>query len=247
MKQLVVKNISQSFETDNGQILALKDVSFEIEQGEFVAIIGPSGCGKSTLLRLIAGLSKPTYGEVILDGKPIKSTSPSISFIFQNFALFPWLTVYDNVAFPLKMAGVSPKQIRQRTANIIKEVGLLGFENSHPKELSGGMKQRVGIARALNGDCQIILADEPFSSLDAFTAKSLRDDLLKIWKKYKKTIIVVTHLVEEAAYSADRIVVFTQRPGTVEKIITNNLPRPRNMRDEKFYKLSDELTKIVQP
>jgi ABC-type nitrate/sulfonate/bicarbonate transport system ATPase subunit len=247
MSQLVLKNVTKTFETEQGTITALKDIDLEIQSGEFVAIIGPSGCGKSTLLRIIAGLTTPTSGEVLLDGQKVVGTSPTISFIFQNFGLFPWLNVYDNVAFPLQMQAMGKREIKIKTEAIIKEVGLLGFENSHPKELSGGMKQRVGIARALNGESKIILADEPFSSLDAFTAKTLRDELLGIWKRYKKTIVVVTHLVDEALYLADRIVVLTPGPGRVEKIITNNLSRPRNMRDEKFYKLSDELTKIVQP
>lgn len=247
MSQLVLKNVTQTFETEQGTITALKHIDMEVENGEFVAIIGPSGCGKSTLLRIIAGLMTPTSGEVSLNGQKVIDTSPTISFIFQNFGLFPWLNVFENVAFPLQMLDISKKEIKTKTETIIKEVGLSGFEKSHPNELSGGMKQRVGIARALNGDSKIILADEPFSSLDAFTAKILRDELLRIWKHYKKTVIVVTHLVDEALYLADRIVVMTQGPGKIEKIITNDLSRPRNMRSEKFYKLSDELTKMVQP
>ena len=247
MSQLVLKNVTQKFETEQGNITAIKDIDLEIQSGELLALIGPSGCGKSTLLRIIAGLMTPTSGEVLLDNKKVVGTSPTISFIFQNFGLFPWLNVYDNVAFPLQMLGLPKKEIKSRTETIIKEVGLLGFENFHPKELSGGMKQRVGIARALNEDSKIILADEPFSSLDAFTAKTLRDELLRIWKRYKKTIVMVTHLVDEALYMADRIVVMTPGPGKVEKIITNRLSRPRNLREEKFYKLSDELTEMVQP
>lgn len=247
MSQLVLKNVTQRFATEQGDITAVKDINLEIQSGEFLALIGPSGCGKSTLLRIIAGLMTPTSGEVLLDNKKVVGTSPTISFIFQNFGLFPWLNVYDNVAFPLKMLGMPKKEIKSRTEAIIKEVGLSGFESAHPKELSGGMKQRVGIARALNEDSKIILADEPFSSLDAFTAKTLRDELLKIWKRYKKTIVVVTHLVDESLYLADRIVVMTPGPGRIEKIITNTLPRPRNVREEKFYKLSDELTEMVQP
>ncbi|MBI3341790.1 ABC transporter ATP-binding protein [Candidatus Curtissbacteria bacterium] len=247
MAQLIVKNVSQSYESEEGKVLALKNINLEIKEGEFLALIGPSGCGKSTLLRIIAGLIEPTEGEVLMNGQKVVTTIPSISFIFQNFALFPWLNVFENVAFPLKMLGVKESKIKSQTAEIIKEVGLTGFEKSHPKQLSGGMRQRVGIARALVGDSKIILADEPFSSLDAFTAKTLRDELLKIFKRYKKTIVMVTHLVDEAAYMADRIVVLTPRPGKIEKIIQNKLSRPRNTRDSKFYDLTDELTRIIHP
>lgn len=247
MSQLILKKVTQTFETEQGSITALKDIDLEIQSGEFVAVVGPSGCGKSTLLRIIAGLIPPTSGEVLLDGQKVAGTNPTISFIFQNFGLFPWLNVYQNVAFPLKMLGISKGKAKSQSEAIIKEVGLTGFEKSHPKELSGGMKQRAGIARALNGESKIILADEPFSSLDAFTAKTLRDELLRIWKHYKKTVVVVTHLVDEALYLADRIVVLTPGPGKIERIITNKLSRPRNTREEKFYKLSDELTRIIQP
>lgn len=241
-----VKKISKSFDTPEGRISALSEISFEVKEGEFLAIIGPSGCGKSTLLRLMAGLDIPTSGEILLNGQRLTETLPQISFIFQNFALFPWLTVEENISFPLKMAGVNSANIKKEITMLTKQVGLGGFEKTHPKELSGGMKQRVGIARALAGESKIILADEPFSSLDAFTAKQLRDELLQIWKKLSKTIVLVTHLVEEAAYLADRIIVLTPRPGMVEKIIENKLPRPRQNRSQPFYELADKLTSIVR-
>lgn len=247
MKLLQATNISHYFDTEQGSLQTLKDVNLSVESGEFVAIVGPSGCGKSTFLRILAGLIKPSAGQVELSGEQIKGTNNDISFIFQNFALFPWLNVQENIAFPLKMQGAQQSDIQKTINPIIEELGLRGFEKSHPKELSGGMKQRVGIARTLANNSQIILADEPFSALDAFTAKDLRDLFLKVWKKYKKTIILVTHLIEEAAYLSDRIIVFTPRPGTVEKEVKNPLQRPRQIRSEKFYELTDDLTAIVQP
>lgn len=247
MAVLELKNITHHFETNEGNVSVIKDIDLSVEKEEFLAIIGPSGCGKSTLLRILAGLMKPTSGHVYIDGQVLTKTTPQISFIFQNFAVFPWLTVEENIAFPLKMMGQDKNDIKNQVNLAIREIGLSGFEKAHPKQLSGGMKQRVGIARAFVTNSPIILADEPFSALDAFTADELRDELLRIWKKYKKTIVIVTHLVEEAAYLADRIVVLTPRPGKIEKIITNNLPRPRNKRSEEFYKLSDQLTKIVRP
>lgn len=247
MAILKVEKISKTFEGEDGKIAVLEDIDFSVEKGEFLSIIGPSGCGKSTLLRLIAGLEKPSSGSVYAHGQKIEGPNPKISFIFQNFALFPWLNIEDNIAFPLKMVGVSKREIQAKVATVIDEVGLTGFEKAHPKELSGGMKQRVGIARALVVESDIILADEPFSALDAFTAGQLRDDLLKIWQKLGKTIILVTHLVEEAVYLSDSIVVLSKRPGKVEKIIANKLPRPRKTRADGFYRLADELTAIVKP
>ncbi len=247
MAILRVEKISKEFEPEEGKIAVLENINFSVEKGEFLSIIGPSGCGKSTLLRIIAGLEKPSRGNVYLDDQEIADPNPDISFIFQNFALFPWLSVEGNIAFPLKMTNMSEEKMQTKVASVISEVGLSGFEKSHPKELSGGMKQRVGIARALVVESDIILADEPFSALDAFTAKELRDDLLKIWGKLGKTIVLVTHLVEEAVYLSDRIVVLSKRPGRVEKIIVNSLPRPRKIRSDEFYKIADELTKIVKP
>lgn len=246
MNILEIKNVSKKFSGDEGELEVLSDVDFSVASGEMVAVIGPSGCGKSTLLRIIAGLDKPQAGEVLFRGEKVVDTSLPLSFIFQNFALFPWLTVYDNVAFGLRMAGVDDEKIAKEVKPLILQMGLEDFEKSHPKELSGGMKQRVGIARALTGNAKVILADEPFSALDAFTAKTLRDELLDVWKKFKPTIVVVTHLVEEAIYLADRIIVMSPRPGRVEKIIENKLKRPRNMRSEEFYKMADELTKLVE-
>lgn len=247
MPILQASNITHFFETEEGTISVIKEIDLKVEEGEFLAIIGPSGCGKSTLLRILSGLTKPKKGQVIFNGQVLTETTPEISFIFQNFAIFPWLTVEENIAFPLKMIGKSKQEIKRRVTDAVHDIGLKGFEKAHPKELSGGMKQRVGIGRALAVDSKLILADEPFSALDEFTADDLREDLLKIWKKYKKTIIIVTHLVSEAIYLSDRIITLTPRPGKIEEIRKITLSRPRNKRSEEFFKLSDQLIKVVRP
>lgn len=243
---LKVVNISKSFLVDNHDFLVLSDVSFEVGAGEFAALVGPSGCGKSTLLRIIAGLEKQTSGEVDFEGTPAISGDMRSAVIFQHFALFSWMTVFENIAFGLVMRGDAKPEIKTIVEKLIDEVGLSGFSDKHPKELSGGMKQRVGIARALAVSPKLLLMDEPFSALDAFTADVLRQDLLSIWKKRKMTVILVTHLVEEAVEMADRVVVFTPRPGKVESIDEVNLKRPRNKRTQEFYDLVDKLTELVK-
>ena len=246
MSLIVVSNVYKSFTSDSKRTEALADVSFGVERGEFVCLVGPSGCGKSTLLRLIAGLDKPSKGKIIFDGdKPVPGES-KMTMVFQSFALLPWLTIRENVGFGLKMRGANPSQIGKIVPNLISEMGLEGFEHKHPKELSGGMKQRVGLARALALEPEALLMDEPFSALDEFTADVLRKEFLKVWQKRKMTIVMVTHLVTEAAEMADRIVVFTPRPGTIEKIVENQLLRPRNKRSEDFFALSDKLTALVK-
>ena len=236
---LTVKNISKSFELENERILALKDISFDVETGEFLTIIGPSGCGKSTLLRIIAGLIKSTHGEIIWQ------ENPRLGFVFQSFALFPFLTVFDNIDFGLKMKGIKIEERKEIVQELINEVGLSGFENKHPKELSGGMKQRVGIARSLVVNPNVLLLDEPFSALDEFTAQTLRKLLLDIWVKRKITIIQVTHLISEAIELANKIIVLSPAPGRIEKTLINRLSRPRAMRSPEFYALEDELNKLI--
>ncbi len=221
---------------------ALKDVDFEVFAGEFFVIVGPSGSGKSTILRILSGLDFPSSGKVVFAGR----RRPKIAFVFQNFALFPWLTTFENVEFGLKMEGVPAEERRQRTAEQIKMIGLERFENYYPRELSGGMKQRVGIARALAVNPQIILMDEPFSELDSFTAKNLRKELLDIWQKHGLTVVMVSHLIEEAVELGDRLAVLTPRPAVVEKIIRNELPRPRDRRAPEFFKMEDETEKILK-
>ncbi len=217
----------------------LKNVSVTIHHGEFVSIIGPSGSGKSTFLKILTGLIKPRKGEVISHAK-------EMSVIFQNFALFPWLTVKENIDFGLKMKGISKKEREKITKEKIEEVELIGFEKKYPSELSGGMKQRVGIARALAMNPDVLFMDEPFSSLDALTAEHLRAKLHDLWLKYKMTIVMVTHLVEEAVELSDRIIVFSQRPASVKNIVDVRLERPRDKRSQGYYDLVDQIENQIE-
>lgn len=237
---LELKDISKIFEFESQRLTVLENINFAVEDGEFFTLIGPSGCGKSTLLRIIAGLEKPTTGK--LDW----SEAPKIGFVFQSFALFPYLTVYENIEFGLKMTGVEASERKRHVFELIGEVGLSGFENKHPKELSGGMKQRVGIARALAIDPNVLLLDEPFSSLDEFTAENLRNLLLQLWKKRKITVIMVTHLIREAIELSDTILVLTPQPGRVVEKVADTLPRPRDLRAESFFKMEDKLQALIK-
>lgn len=235
-----IEKIDKSFTADGKKSEILKNISFEIEKGEFTCIVGPSGCGKSTLLRLISDLMPATSGKI---DKPVES---KIAMVFQNFALFPWLTVEENVAFGLKMTQGNAKEIDEKIHGYVDEMGLTGMEEKHPRELSGGMKQRVGIARALAVEPNILLLDEPFSALDVFTATRLRKDLLNIWQKTSLTIIMVSHLVEEAVELADRVIVMSSNPGRIKKTVTIDLPRPRNTRSDKFFDYVDEIQDSIR-
>lgn len=243
---LKVSNVSKSFMVEDKPFKVVEDVSFEAPEGEFVALVGPSGCGKSTLVRVIVGLETATSGSVEFEGEALKVGDGRAALIFQHFALFPWLTTYQNIEFGLKMQGIEAAKRKRVVDNLMEEVGLEQFANAHPKELSGGMKQRVGIARALAISPKLLFCDEPFSALDAFTAESLRADLLSVWAKRKMTVILVTHLVEEAVEMADRIIVFTPGPGKVEKIVENKLSRPRDKRSKAFFEMVDKVTELVK-
>ncbi len=237
---LKVSNIKKVFNIEDEEIVALENVNFEVEKGEFFTVIGPSGSGKSTLLRIIGDLTKQTSGELVWE------EAPKLSFVFQNYALFPYLTVKQNIEFGLKMSGVGKNEREKKVKELVAEVGLYGFEDKHPKELSGGMKQRVGIARALAIDPNVLLLDEPFSSLDEFTAESLRALLLDLWQKRGITIIMITHLIREALELSDKIAIISKGPGTIKEILENKLDRPRNMRSEHFFKLEDKLKDLVK-
>ncbi len=237
---LIASHLSHTFIGEhNVRLEVLHDLSFEVARGSFLSIVGPSGGGKSTLLRILAGLMRSNHGIVRLG-------VATQAMIFQNFAIFPWLTVRENIEFGLKMRGVSLTKRHHTVAEKIAEVGLLGFEHKYPKELSGGMRQRVGIARALAISPELLLMDEPFSSLDTFTAEKLRNDLHAIWLKYKMTIVMVTHLVSEAIELSDRILVLSKRPAHVKLDLDVKLPRPRNHRSQEFYALEDKITAEIE-
>jgi len=223
--KLELRNVIKTFNSEEGKIKALEDINLNVKPNEFLCIIGPSGCGKTTLLRLIAGLEHPSSGEIVLDGKEVKGPSPDRGMVFQDFSLFPWRTVLKNVEFGLENLGV--KDRREIAERYIELVGLKGFENCYPYELSGGMKQRVAIARALAMDPSILLMDEPFGSVDAQTRNVLQEELLEIWKRTKKTVLFVTHSVDEAVYLGDRVAVMSARPGRIIECMDINIARPR--------------------
>lgn len=240
-----VKGVKKAFkQNDRQELLVLDEVNLDLHEGEIVALLGKSGSGKSTLLRIIAGLIKPTSGEVIYAGKKVNSPVPGLAMVFQSFALMPWLTVLQNVELGLEAQGLPRAERRKKALKAIDIVGLDGFESAYPKELSGGMRQRVGLARALVVDPEILLMDEPFSALDVLTADNLRNDLLDLWQEKKtniKNILLVTHNIEEAAILADRIIVFGINPGNVRAELKVDLPHPRTDQDSKFRPLIDSI------
>ncbi len=242
---LTLKNLNKVFERPPQKpLLALQGINLEIFEEEFFVILGPSGSGKSTLLRILSGLEKDYRGSLTY-GQGIEKKD--ISFVFQQFALFPWLTVFENIELGILTKENDRQKRRLRVNDELKEFGLGDFSHAYPKELSGGMKQRVGLARALVGEPKVLFMDEPFSELDSFTAQALRKELLTLWQKRKPTVVMVTHLLEEAVELADRIAVLTPRPGKIEGILENHLPRPRDRRSSGFYNLEDNLYKLVKP
>ena len=235
MGKLEILNLSQSFRKDDGSDLVVLDkISFEVADKEFVCILGSSGCGKTTLLRLIAGLDEAQSGSIVLDGEEIRGTSPKVGMVFQEYSLFPWRTVIDNIAFGLEMRGM-PRDERYRIADhYLQLVNLSQFRDSFPTELSGGMRQRVAVARALALDPVLLLMDEPFGALDAQTRNMLQKELLEIWEATRKTIVFITHSVDEAVYLSDRIIVLTPRPGRICQMFSIDLPRPRDRTSVEF-------------
>jgi NitT/TauT family transport system ATP-binding protein len=209
-------------------VQALRDVTLTVRDNEFITILGPSGCGKTTLLRNIAGLVPWDEGEILVDGQPVTGPSPNRAMVFQNFALLPWATVLDNVAIGLEIRGDPKVQREQRALELIETVGLRGFERRLPGELSGGMQQRVGLARALAVDPDVLLMDEPFGALDEQTRRLLQEEMLRIWENSRKTVVFITHSMEEAVLLGDRVVLMSARPGRIEDIIDVPLPRPRS-------------------
>ena len=241
---LTIEKLSKTYEAAGGSVDAMQDVSLAVGEGEFVSIVGPSGCGKSTLMEIVGGLIEPTSGEVTVGGNPVRGTDPSIGIVFQQESAFPWRTVAENAQFGLEMTGVGKDEARTRAQEMLELVGLGGFENRYPSELSGGMRQRVAIARTLVMNPQIILMDEPFGALDEQTRLILGEELLRIQAATSATILFITHSFDEALLLSDRIVVMTARPGRVKKIVDNPLPRPRDstiVSDPEFGRLSGEL------
>ncbi len=240
---LQVKDLTKKF----GALQALGGVSFDVKDGLFISVLGPTGCGKTTLLRMIAGLVAPTAGEIVLDGAPVIKPGPDRGFVFQEYALFPWRTVRQNVEFGLEVRGVPPEERRRIAQKYIAMVGLAGFEGFFPKQLSGGMKQRIAVARVLANDPRIILMDEPFAALDCQTRNVMQEELLNIWaaSQERKTILFVTHNVEEAVFLADVILVFSHRPGTLVETSPVNLPRPRDRISPELHRLRGHILDLL--
>ncbi len=231
MSHLVVENLRLAYPNaaDHGGFLALEDVNFQIGDGEFVTIVGPSGCGKSTLLMLIAALLKPNTGSISLNGTPVATPGPDRALVFQDFALLPWRTVLKNVELGLELKGMGAEERHEVARKYVSMVGLRAFENHYPHQLSGGMRQRVGIARAWSVAPEILLMDEPFGALDAQIRQVMGSELLRIWERDRKTILFVTHDIDEAIYLADRVIVMSASPGRVVREIKIPLPRPRGL------------------
>ena len=247
MTKLEAKNIVKYFSHDSHKLKALGGVNLKVEAGDFVCLVGPSGCGKSTFLRIVAGLESPDEGQILFDGHPVAETGPERIMVFQEGALFPWLTVQDNVEFGLKMAGI-PKDERAKISNrYLDMMQLTKFADSYTFQLSTGMKQRVAIARALVMDPDVLLMDEPFAALDAQTRDLLLVEMQLIWEKTKKTILFVTHNVAEAAVLGTKVAIFSNRPSIIKKEVDNNFPRPRVTEDESLLKFQQDILAELRP
>jgi NitT/TauT family transport system ATP-binding protein len=247
--KLELRNVSMVYSQRGKPFAAVRDVSLQVEAGQFISIVGASGCGKTTLLRIVDGLITPTRGQVWVDGQAVNRPGPDRGFVFQQDALFPWRTLLDNVIFGLEIQGRSRKESRERAAGLLSLIGLDGFEHHFPHELSGGMRQRANLARALTIDPDVLLMDEPFASLDAQTREIMQSELLRIWRSNRKTVLFVTHQIDEAVYLADRVVVMTSRPGQVKAVLDIDIPRPRDLsvkRSPAFLELVDEIWKMIE-
>jgi NitT/TauT family transport system ATP-binding protein len=240
-----IRGVRKVFSARGASVTALHDVDLDVAPGELVCLLGPSGCGKSTLLNAVAGFSPPSAGEIVANGRPVTGPGPDRAMVFQEYALFPWMTVERNVAFGLEMKGTPRAALRAKVDALLAKLHLREFRDRYPKDLSGGMRQRVAIARALAIDAPMLLMDEPFGALDALTRRNLQDELLRIWAELKVTILFVTHGIEESIYLADRVVVMTYRPGTVKRIVPITLPRPRDPASPEFNALKRDLSALV--
>jgi len=238
-----IKNINKSFESKKtSELSVLEDINLSIDDGELICLLGPSGCGKTTLLRLIAGLDHPSSGEIIANGELVKKPSGDRAVIFQQYSLFPWLTVLQNVTFGLEMTNKNSKEENIAAAErYLTSVGLIDFKDSYPHELAGGMKQRVAIIRSLLNHSPILLMDEPFSALDMQNRHKLQEQLIGVWKRFNNTIVFVTHDVDEAIYLADKIVILDKNPGRIAEVIKVNIERPRKRESQEFIKLQESI------
>lgn len=245
--QIACRGVSKSyFDLAEGrEIVALESLSLDVAEGEFVTVLGPSGCGKSTLLNIIAGFEELSSGSVMLDGRPIHGPGRDRGVVFQEYALFPWLNVVQNVAYGLREQGLPEPEIRRRTRHWLDFVGLSGFERRYPHELSGGMRQRVALIRVLANDPRSLLMDEPFAAVDAQTRSLLQRELERLWRETGKTVVFVTHSVEESIFLGDRVIVMTGRPGRVKEILHIDLPRPRDPTSDGFNAYRREATRLI--
>ena len=252
MKKLEIEHLTKRYwvERADRDVLALTDVSFSVDEGEFVAIVGPSGCGKTSMLNIVAGLLPYEMGTVAIDGKRVHGPDVNRSVVFQNASLLPWRTIAGNVRYGMEMQRrFDQATMKERVDYFIKLVGLAGFDRHYPRELSGGMQQRVNLARALASDPQVLLMDEPFAALDAQTREFMQAELLKIWSKAKKTVLFITHQINEAVYLADRVVVMSARPGSIKDVFQIPFERPRTLslkRDPKFLEIEDAIWGLVE-
>lgn len=243
MPNIEVKNINKIYTSPDGkEVHALQDINLKVNDGEFVCIVGPSGCGKSTLLEIIAGLLPSTSGEILLDGKQVQGTSRDIGVVFQDASLFPWRTIEKNISFGMDVAKLPKEERKARVEKYINMVNLKGFEHKYPSQLSGGMRQRAGIARTLAMEPEVILMDEPFSAVDHLTRCTLQEELIQIWEKEKKTILFVTHDINEAVFLANRVVLLSTRPGKIQRIYDVPYPQIRNCNAKELVDIATQIT-----
>ena len=238
-----VRGLSKAFHTNGHEVRVLEDIDLDVRDGELVCILGPSGCGKSTLLNIVGGFLAASSGEVTIDGAPVRDPDPRRIFVFQERGVFPWLTVEGNIGFGI--SGLAPAEKAGRIAHYVRLVGLEGFENAYPQELSGGMKQRVEVARALAVNPDGLYLDEPFGALDSITRLVMRGELLRIWEAEKKTILFVTHDIDESVQLADRVVVLSARPGSIRRIVDIDLPHPRDLSSPRYLALRDSILEEI--